>query len=325
MEEREITFVEALREALREEMKRDSSVFLLGEDIGVHGGDFGVTKGLIHEFGKERVRDTPIAETAIIGVAVGAAAAGLRPIAEIMFADFLGVCMDQILNQASKLRYTSGGQMKLPIVIRTAYGAGIRAGPQHSQSLEALFMHIPGLKIVIPSTPYDAKGLLKSSIRDDNPVLFFEHKLLYKIKGKVPKEEYLIPLGKADIKQEGKDVSIITYGIMVHKALEASKELSKEGISIEILDLRTLNPLDKKAIIESVKKTGKAIIVHEAWKTNGVGAEIAAIIAEEAFDYLDAPIKRVAALDTHIPFTPSLEDAVIPSKEDIKKAIMEIV
>ncbi|MEM3521555.1 MAG: alpha-ketoacid dehydrogenase subunit beta [Candidatus Bathyarchaeia archaeon] len=325
MKEREITFVEALREALREEMIRDNSIFLLGEDIGIHGGDFGVTKGLINEFGKERVRDTPISETAILGIAAGAATTGMRPIAEIMFSDFLGVCMDQILNQISKLRYASGGQMKFPLVIRTATGAGIRAGPQHSQSLEALFIHIPGLKIVFPSTPYDAKGLLKSSIRDDNPVLFFEHKLLYKLKGKVPEEEYLIPLGKADIKQEGEDLTIITYGIMVHKAIEASKEIIKEGKTIEIVDLRTLNPLDKETIIESVKKTGKAIIVEEGCKTGGVGAEILSLIVEEAFDYLDAPIKRVAAFDTPVPYSPVLEDAAIPSKDDIKKAITEII
>jgi pyruvate dehydrogenase E1 component beta subunit len=321
---REITFLEALREALREEMRRDKNVFILGEDIqrGYANGVFGVTKGLVDEFGEERVRNTPISEIAIIGAAAGAAIVGMRPIAEIMYADFMCCCMEPIINVVAKLRYVhGGGEVKLPLVIRTATGAGIRAGPQHSQSLEALFVHIPGLKVVMPSTPYDAKGLLKSSIRDDNPVLFFEHKLLYKLKGIVPEEEYLIPLGKADIKQEGEDLTIITYGLMVHKSIEASKEISKEGKSIEIVDLRTLSPLDKETIIKSVKKTGKVVIVEEGCKTGGIGAEILSLIVEEAFDYLDAPIKRVGAFDTPIPYSPVLEDFVIPDKKRIYEAI----
>ncbi|MEM3754820.1 MAG: alpha-ketoacid dehydrogenase subunit beta [Candidatus Bathyarchaeia archaeon] len=325
---REITFLESLREALREEMKRDKSIFILGEDIqrGYANGVFGVTKGLVDEFGEERVRNTPISEIAIIGAAAGAAINGMRPIAEIMYADFICCCMEPVINIVAKLRYVhGGGKVKLPLVIRTATGAGIRASVCHSQSLEALFIHIPGLKIVFPSTPYDAKGLLKSSIRDDNPVLFFEHKLLYKLKGKVPEEEYLIPLGKADIKQEGEDLTIITYGIMVHKAIEASKEIIKEGKTIEIVDLRTLNPLDKETIIESVKKTGKAIIVEEGCKTGGVGAEILSLIVEEAFDYLDAPIKRVAAFDTPVPYSPVLEDFIIPDKKRIYDVIKSII
>ena len=322
---REIRYSEALREAVQEEMRKDETVFVLGEDIALHGGDFGVTKGLLEEFGEKRVLDTPISETAIIGLSLGAASVGMRPLAEIMFSDFLGICMDQILNHVSKMRYMSGGQVKSPIVIRTAFGAGISAGPQHSQSPEAIFMHIPGLKVAMPSTPYDAKGLLKSAIRDDNPVIFFEHKLLYKMKGQVPEEEYHIPFGKADIRKHGEDVTIFATALMVHKALLAAEKLEKKGISSEVIDPRTLTPLDKEAIIDSVKKTGRIVVVHEAWKRCGAGAEIAAIIIEEAMDYLDAPIKRVAGLNVPSPFSPALEKHVIPNENDIVNAVKEII
>lgn len=323
---RKITYRDALREALREEMLRDKAVFLLGEDIGRYWeGAFKVTKGLAEEFGDERVRDTPISESAIIGVAAGAAITGMRPVAEIMFGDLSALAMDQIANQVAKLRYMFGGQAKVPLVIRTPFGAGVNIAAHHSQSLEAWFMHVPGLKIAMPSTPYDAKGLLKTAIRDDNPVMFFEHKLLYTMTGPVPEEEYLVPFGVADVKRRGDDVTIVATLYMVHKAIAAAKELSKQGISAEVVDPRTLVPLDKQAIIDSVKKTGRIVIVTEDCKTAGVSAEIAAIVAEEAIDYLDAPVKRVAELDTPIPFSPSLERFVIPNENRIIEAVKEVV
>jgi len=322
---RKLTMRAAINEALRQEMRRDPNVYVIGEDVGVFGGCFGVTAGLIDEFGPKRVIDTPITESAIIGNALGAAATGLRPVAEIMFMDFVGVTMDQIYNQAAKMRYMFGGKAKIPMVIRTACGAGGSAAAQHSQSLEAWFMHVPGLKVVAPSTAYDAKGLLVSSIRDDNPVIFVEHKFIYDLEGEVPEDIYTIPLGKADVKRQGSDVTVIATMAMVHKALEAAEELSKEGISVEVIDPRTLQPLDGETIIESVKKTHKVVIVHEAVKFAGPGAEIAAMIAEEAFDYLDAPIKRVAAPFTPVPFSPVLEQAYIPSKEKIIAAVKEAV
>jgi pyruvate dehydrogenase E1 component beta subunit len=301
-------------------------VFLLGEDIGKYWeGAFKVTKNLAKEFGDERVRDTPISESAIIGVAAGAAITGMRPVAEIMFGDLTALAMDQIANQAAKLRYMFGGQTKVPLVIRTPFGAGVNIASHHSQSLEAWFMHTSGLKVAMPSTPYDAKGLLKTAIRDDNPVMFFEHKLLYPVKGLVPVEEYTVPFGVADVKREGKDVTIVATLYMVHKALEAAKELSEQGINAEVIDMRTIVPLDKKAIINSVKKTGRLVIVSEDCKTAGVSAEIAALVAEEALDYLDAPIKRVAEPDTPIPFSPPLEQFVIPNEKSIIKAVKEIV
>ncbi len=321
---RKISFGEALREALQEEMRRDETVFVLGEDIALHGGDFGVTKGLLDEFGEKRVRDTPISETAIVGLSLGAASVGMRPVAEIMFSDFLGVCMDQILNQVSKMRYMSGGQVKTPVVIRTAFGAGISAGPQHSQSPEAFFVHIPGLQVVMPSTPYDAKGLLKTAIRNDNAVIFFEHKLLYGVKGDVPEQEYLIGFGEADIKRNGTDVTIVATGLMVKEALAAAETLEKDGLTAEVIDPRTLVPLDEKTLINSVKKTGRAVVVHEAWKRSGFGAEIAAMIMEEAMDYLDAPVKRVGGLNVPTPFSPALEKYVVPNENDIVKAVKEI-
>lgn len=322
---RKLTMRAAINEALLQEMRRDPNVYVIGEDVGVFGGCFGVTAGLIDEFGPKRVIDTPITESAIVGNALGAASTGLRPVAEIMFMDFVGVTMDQIYNQAAKMRYMFGGKAKIPMVIRTACGAGGSAAAQHSQSLEAWFMHVPGLKVVAPSTAYDAKGLLISSIRDDNPVIFVEHKFIYGLEGEVPEDTYTVPLGKADVKRQGSDVTIIATMAMVHKALEAAEELSKEGISVEVVDPRTLQPLDGETIIESVKKTHKVVIVHESVKFAGPGAEIAAMIAEEAFDYLDAPIKRVAAPFTPVPFSPVLEQEYIPSKEKIIAAVKEAV
>ncbi|MCS7232513.1 MAG: alpha-ketoacid dehydrogenase subunit beta [Synergistetes bacterium] len=322
---REITYAEAIREALREEMKRDDKVYICGEDVGRFGGCFGVTKGLWEEFGDDRVRDTPISETAIIGSAVGAAATGMRPVAEIMFCDFMGVAMDEITNQAAKMRYMFGGKVKLPMVIRTPVGGGLSAAAQHSQSLEAWFTHLPGLKVVMPSTPYDAKGLLKASIRDDNPVVFLEHKMLYGFKGPVPEEEYIIPLGVADIKREGKDLTIIATSLMVHKALDAASILEKDGFSVEVVDPRTLYPLDEEKILASVRKTHRAVVVHEAVERNGFGGEIVSIIMEKAFEYLDAPVKRVCGKNVPIPFSPPLERFVIPQVEDIIKAAKSIL
>jgi pyruvate dehydrogenase E1 component beta subunit len=322
---RVISYREALNEALRQEMRRDPKVFLLGEDIGVHGGDFLVTAGLLDEFGEERVMDTPISETAIIGLAVGAAAMGLRPVAEIMFSDFFGTCMDQILNQLPKLKCISGGRINLPLVVRTSSGRAGYAGAQHSQSLEGWVARIPGLKVAVPSTPYDAKGLLISSIRDDGPVIFFENKMLYGVKGEVPEEEYTIPFGKADIRRNGEDVTIVATAFMVHEALEVAKKLEGNGISLEIIDPRTLSPLDEEAIISSVKKTGRLIIAEEATRLAGMGSEIAALVAERALDYLDAPIKRVAAMDLPVPFSPVLENYVLPDRTKIEAAVMEIV
>jgi pyruvate dehydrogenase E1 component beta subunit len=323
---RKITYREALREALREEMQRDSTVFLLGEDIGKYwGGAFKVTEGLAEEFGDERVRDTPISESAIIGTAVGAAITGMRPVAEIMFGDLTALAMDQIANQAAKIRYMFGGQASCPLVIRTPFGAGVNIASHHSQSLEAWFMHVPGLYVAVPSTPYDAKGLLKTAIRGNNPVFFCEHKLLYPVEDEVPEEEYTIPFGVADIKREGADVTILAILYMVHKTLNAAKQLEKEGVDAEVVDPRTLTPLDKQAIIRSVKKTGRLVIVSEDCKTAGVSAEIAAMVAEEAVDYLDAPIKRVAEPDTPIPFSPPLEQYVIPDEKAIMKAVKKVV
>jgi pyruvate/2-oxoglutarate/acetoin dehydrogenase E1 component len=323
---REIKFVEAIREALREEMERDPRVFLLGEDVGQHfGGAFRVSLGLGDTFGAERVRDTPISEYAIAGFAVGAAMTGTRPIAEIMFSDLLTLAADQICNLAAKLRYMSGGQTSIPLVVRTPLGGGLSFAAQHSQCPEAWFMHIPGLKVVLPSTPYDAKGLLKTAIRDDNPIMFFEHKALYSIKGEVPEEEYVIPLGEAEIKRDGNDVTIVATAQMVQQSLQAAEELNKEGIDVEIIDPRTLIPLDKKTILESVKKTHRVIVVSEDCMTAGFSAEVSAMISENALDYLDAPIIRLAEPDTPIPFSPPLERYVIPNKEKIITSVKELV
>ncbi|HCG77258.1 MAG: alpha-ketoacid dehydrogenase subunit beta [bacterium (Candidatus Ratteibacteria) CG_4_10_14_3_um_filter_41_18] len=322
---REITYRQALNEALVEEMERDERVFLMGEDVGPYGGAYGVSKGLIEKFGEERVRDTAISEAAIIGAGLGAAMTGMRPIVEIMYIDFIGICMGQINNQVAKVRYMFGGKTKVPLVIRTEGGTGRTLGAHHSQSLESWFIHIPGIKVVMPATPYDAKGLLKTSIRDDNPILFIEHKMLYNRKGEVPESEYLVPVGEAEVKREGSGVTLITYSQMLFYCLEAAEELEKQGISVEIIDLRTLLPLDIQTIVESVKKTNRAIIVEEDCKTGGTGAEIGMQIMENAFDHLDAPIKRVAGADVPMPKSPNLEKLAIPSKEDIIKAVKEIL
>ncbi|SHM44215.1 pyruvate dehydrogenase E1 component beta subunit [Caldanaerovirga acetigignens] len=322
---RQLTYAEAIREAIRNEMKRDPRVFILGEDVGKFGGCFGVTQGLVDEFGEELVRDTPISEEAIAGVAVGAAATGMRPIAEIMFMDFVTVAMDQLVNQAAKMRYMFGGKISLPMVIRLPEGGGLQAAAQHSQCLEAWLTHVPGIKVVYPSTPKDALGLLISSIRDDNPVAFIEHKLLYNLKGEVPDENEPIPLGVADVKRPGSDVTIVATGLMVHKALNAAKELAKESIEAEIVDPRTLFPLDKETIFSSVKKTHRVVIVTEEVKRGGWGGELAALIAEEIFDYLDAQIVRIGSLNVPIPFTTLLENYVIPNEIDIINGVKSIL
>lgn len=320
------TIIEAVRDALYEEMKRDERVIVLGEDVGRHGGVFRATDGLWKEFGEERVIDAPLAESAIVGVAIGASLNGLRPVAEIQFADFLYPAMNQIMSEAARMRYRSAGAFYCPMVVRAPYGGGVHGALYHSQSTEAFFFHTPGLKVVAPSTPYDTKGLLKTAIRDDDPVIFFEHKKTYRlIKGEVPDEEYTIPLGKADVKRSGDDLTVLTYGLMLHYSLEAAEVMAKEGVKVEVVDLRTLKPLDKAAIEESVKKTGKALIVYEANKTGGVGAELAAIIAEEVFDYLDGPILRVASPDVPaMPFSPPLEEAFMPNVEKILAAMRKL-
>jgi len=317
----EVTFVESLRMTLREEMQRDSSLMLIGEDIGRYGSIFGVTKGLLEEFGPYRVRSTPISESAIIGSALGAAMTGIRTVAEIMYVDFTTCAMDQIVNQVAKMRYMSGGKAKIPLVIRTQEGGGRGNAAQHSQSLEGLFLHIPGLKVVMPSTPYDARGLLRTAIRDDNPVIFIEHKLLYATKGTIPNGEYLVPFGQADIKRKGKDVTIVAISYMVTKALKVAGHLAEEGIEAEVIDPRTLVPLDIETILQSIYKTNRAVIVHEECQRGGIGAEIIAQIQEKAFDYLDAPVERVGALNVPIPYSEPLENAVIPGEEDILKAV----
>ncbi|MEJ2412611.1 MAG: alpha-ketoacid dehydrogenase subunit beta [Anaerolineales bacterium] len=315
---REITYLEAVREAMTQEMERDSRVFLIGEDIGEYGGAFQVSYGMLEKFGHERILDTPITELGLTGAATGAALIGMRPIAEIMFMDFTTLASEQLVNQAAKLRFMFGGQSTVPLVLRTPAGSGTGAAEHHSQSFENWFVHVPGLKVVMPSTPYDVKGLLISSIRDNNPVVFIEHKLLYKTKGEVPEEMYEIPLGKADIKRQGKDLTIIATAIMVKKSLEAAEQLAQEGIDVEVVDPRTLRPLDTESIVNSVKKTGKVLIVHEAVKTGGFGGELAAVIAEsEAFGYLEAPILRLAGREVPIPYNRNLESAAVPQVEDI--------
>jgi pyruvate/2-oxoglutarate/acetoin dehydrogenase E1 component len=315
---REITYAQAINEALREEMLKDPLVVCLGEDIGIIGGNFGVTKGLQAEFGQDRVQDTPISEDAIVGLSIGAALVGVHPVAEIMFSTFLGCCMDEILNQMSAIRYMSGGQCTLPLVIRTANSLGRSGAAQHSGRTEAWIMHTPGIKVAVPATPYDAKGLLKTAIRDQNPVLFFEHAIAYYgVKGPVPEEEYTIPFGVADIKRSGKDVTIVAYQMMVRKALEAAEILSKEGIEAEVVDPRTLVPLDMETILNSVKKTHRVIVTSEENTTAGVCAEIGFRIANEAFDYLDMPIERIATADVPVPFSPALEKFIMPKTETI--------
>jgi 2-oxoisovalerate dehydrogenase E1 component beta subunit len=316
----EITYIEAIRQALWEEMERDERVYLIGEDIAVYGGAFKITLGFLEKFGKDRVIDTPICESAIVGSAVGAALMGLRPVVEMQFSDFIACAFDQIVNMAAKFHYRLG--TSVPLVIRAPSGGGVHGGPFHSQNPEAWFVHVPGLKVLTPSTPYDAKGLLKAAIRDPDPVIYFEHKYLYRrIKGKVPDEDFTVPIGKAEVKREGTDVSVITYGAMVHPAFEAAIRLDSRGISVEILDLRTLLPLDREAIVATARKTGKVVIVHEATRTGGVAGEVAAVIAGQAFDGLDGPILRVTAPDTPVPFTAPLEEAFLPNAEKIAAAI----
>ncbi len=318
------TYLQALNEAMRQEMERDPEVFILGEDVGQFGGCFGVTQGLFETFGEARVKDTPITESAIVGAATGAAAMGMRPVCEIMFVDFIGVALDQLYNQAAKMRFMFGGKAKIPMVLRAPQGAGIGAAAQHSQSLEAWFAHVPGLKVVMPSTPYDAKGLLIAAIRDDNPVVFLEHKILYGIEGEVPDEPYTIELGKAKVQREGNDVTIVATAAMVHTALEAAEQLAADGIDAEVIDPRSLTPLDIDTIIDSVKKTHGLLIVHEAVRKGGVGGEIAAQVAEQAFDFLDAPIMRIGAPFTPVPFSPPLEKAFIPDAGAVVGAVKQM-
>ena len=321
----EMMYREALNLAISQEMKRDPMVFIMGENIGERGGSFKVTEGLLKEFGPERVIDTPIAEASFTGAAAGAALVGTRPIAEILFIDFTTLAMDQIVNQAAKYEFMSGGQGLVPMVLRTQGGAGNGLAAQHSQSLEAFFYHIPGLKVVTPSTPYDAYGLLKASIRDDYPVIYIEHKLLYMTKGEVPEEEYVIPLGEADIKKTGEDVTLLTYSYMTLKCLEAAELLEKEDISVEVVDLRTLKPLDEETILTSARKTGRVIIVHEACKRGGVGGDIAAMIMEEAYDDLDGPVQRICGKNTPIPYNLQLEKACVPTVEEIVEGVLKMV
>jgi pyruvate dehydrogenase E1 component beta subunit len=314
-----------LNEALKQEMRRDPTVYVAGEDVGKYGGIFGVTVGLLDEFGDKRVKDTPITESAIIGLAVGAAAGGLRPVVELMFVDFIGVALDQLFNQAAKIKYMFSGKASLPMVLRAEEGAGMSAAAQHSQCLEAWFMHVPGLKVVIPSTPYDAKGLLTASIRDGNPVVFIEHKMLYGTEGEVPEESYAIPLGKADIKRKGTDVTVVATLAMVPKSLAAAEELAKDGISVEVIDPRTLTPFDEETILESVRKTHRLVVVTEEVGHAGSSAEIAARVAEKAFDYLDAGIYRVTAPFSPVPFSPVLEQAFIPNEAKIIDAVRAVL
>jgi pyruvate dehydrogenase E1 component beta subunit len=322
----EITYREAIHDAMVEEMRRDENVFLMGEDIGTYGGAFGVSAGMLAEFGPERIRETPISELAIVGAAAGAAMVGMKPIAELMFMDFILLALEPLMNQAAKARYMFGGKATVPMVVRMPGGSGTGAAAQHSQSLESMLMHIPGIKVVAPSTAYDAKGLLLSAIRDPNPVCFVEHKLLYKVKGEVPEGEYTIPLGVADIKHVGSDITVVTSGIMVQKSLAVAKKLSQEGISVEVLDLRTLRPMDTQAIINSVKKTGRLLVVHEAVQTGGWAGEVMAVVSSsEAFDYLDAPMRRLAGKDVPIPYNRFLEAAAVPQEADIEAEIRAIV
>ncbi len=322
---RELFYMQAINEALHQEMERDPDIFVAGEDVAQHQGAFRITAGLLDKFGQKRVIDTPIAESGIIGLAVGSAACGLRPVVEIMFMDFIGIAMDQIMNQMAKMKFMFGGKARLPIVVRTTCGAGIGVAAQHSQSLEALLCHIPGLKVVMPSTSYDAKGLLIAAIRDDNPVFFLEHKRLYGRRGEVPEEPYVVPLGTAQVKRPGRDVTIVATSAMVWDALEAAEKLAGRGIDAEVIDPRTLQPLDMGLIIDSVKRTHRLVVAHEAVRFGGIGAEIAAQVAEEAFDYLDAPPQRVGAPFTPVPFSPVLEQAWLPGAQQIMDAVLNVV
>jgi len=317
---REITFAQAINEALREEMRRDADILLIGEDVGRYGGVYKVTDGLYTEFGPERVMDTPISEAGVTGLGVGAAMTGSRPVVEIMFGDFTALVMDQLVNQAAKVHYMSGGKLRVPLVIRTTMGAGRRAAAQHSQSLHAWFAHVPGLKVAIPSTPYDAKGLLKTAIRDNSPVMYFEDKMMYRQTGPVPADDYAIPFGVADVKRTGDDITLVATSSMVYVALSAAKLLAEAGISAEVIDPRTLTPLDEDTLINSVKKTARCIVIDEGYQRFGATAELASVIANKAFYYLDAPVERIGAMDVPVPFSPALEDQTIPNE----RAIVEL-
>ena len=314
---RELTYGEAVREAIAEEMRRDPTVFVIGEDVAEAGHPFKTLVGLVEEFGTQRIIDTPISEPGYAGIGVGAAMTGMRPVVDIMFGDFITLTMDQLVNQAAKIHYMSGGKLKVPMVLRTTLGAARRSAAQHSQSLHAWLSHVPGLKVVVPSTPYDAKGLLKSAIRDDNPVVFFEDKMMYQLKGPVPTEEYTIPLGVADVKRAGSDITLVATSSMVQVALAAAEMLAQGEISAEVVDVRTTAPLDKQTLIESVKKTSRAIVIDEGYERYGVTAEIASVIADGAFYYLDAPVKRMGAMDVPVPFSPVLEDQTVPTAESV--------
>lgn len=320
-----ITMREAISQALWEEMERDEKVFILGEEVGIWGGTYAVTKGFYDHFGAERVRDTPIAEATIVGAAIGAALVGLRPVAELMTINFAFSAMDHIVNQAAKLRFMFGGQFSIPMVIRAVGGGGRQLAATHSQTPDAVFAHFPGLKVVAPGTPADAKGLLKSAIRSNDPVLFIEHATLYQVRGEVPEDEYLIPIGQSTIQRPGKDVTIITYSKMLELSMKAAEQLEQEGISVEIVDLRTLRPLDMQPVLQSFKKTNRAVIVEEGWRSYGVGAEIAARLYEEAFDYVDAPIRRVAQKETPLPYNRTLEQLALPQVTDIVRAVKEVL
>ena len=334
MAERVIPMYQAIAEAIRQEMERDERVFVMGEDVGVYGGIFGATAELWKQFGDERVMDTPISEMGFVGAAVGAALEGMRPIAEVMFIDFIGACFDQVLNHFSKIHYMSGGQLKVPVVVMTAIGGGYNDAAQHSQCLYGLFGHIPGIKVVVPSTPYEAKGLMITAIRDDNPVMYFFHKGLMGLPwmsiieatwAPVPEEPYTIPFGVADVKREGTDVTVVAVSMMVHRSLEAAEKLAEEGISVEVVDLRTLVPMDKEAVINSVKKTHRLLVVDEDYLSYGMSGEVAAVVAEGALDYLDMPPKRLAVPDVPIPYSNTLEDFVIPNADSIAQAVRELV
>lgn len=320
------TLVQAVREALQEEMRRDPRVFVLGEDVGKRGGVFLATEGLLEEFGEGRVIDTPLAESSIVGIALGAAMAGMRPVAEIEFADFIWPAVNQLVGEASRARYGSNGQISVPMVVRAPYGGGVRGGLYHSQSVEAFFAKVPGLKVVCPATPYDAKGLLKSAIRDDDPVLFLEHKRTYRlIRGEVPEDEYLVPIGVAEVKRPGRHITLVTYGLMLHYSLQAAEEVAREGIEVEVVDLRTVSPIDWDTVLGSVRRTGKVLIVHEENRTGGVGAEVAATVAEQAFDYLDGPVMRLCGPDVPaMAFAPTLEAEYMPSPQKIAQALRQL-
>ena len=317
------TYLEAIRQGLWEEMERDPDVFVLGEDVGAYGGAFKISAGMLERFGARRVMDTPISESAIVGASVGAALLGLRPVAEMQFADFISCAYDQVVNFAAKCRYRWGAGV--PMVVRGPSGGGIHGGPFHSQNPEMAFVHTPGLKVVTPATPYDARGLIKSAIRDNDPVLFFEHKLLYRsIKEELPDAEYLVPIGKAELRRTGRDISVITYGAMVHVALRAAEALAREEIEIEVLDLRTLVPLDEEAVLESVRRTNKVVLLHEDTRTGGLAGELAAIISEKAFEFLDGPVRRLTAPDTPVPYSPPLEKAFLPNQQDVIRVCREL-